>query len=74
MGEQSILAKLRQENSFLTRAKEQLHEDFLSYKREVSLIKGEETTKEVKILKKVVKNLEVNFLYNTNLIHCGTCH
>ena len=57
--EQSALAQLKEENLFLTQAKKQLEEDFLSYKHEVALLREGSSTKEVKILKKVVKNLEV---------------
>lgn len=58
----SSLTQLQRENVFLTRAKEQLEEDFLAYKREISLVKKGNATKEVKILKKVIKNLEVLFV------------
>ena len=57
--EPSALAELREENIFLTQAKKQIEEDFLSYKREVALLREGNSTKEVKVLKKVVRNLEV---------------
>ena len=67
--EHSALAELREENIFLTQAKKQIEEDFLSYKREVALLREGNSTKEVKVLKKVVRNLEVC----TNVRAC-TCY
>lgn len=60
---QSALAHLQEENMLLNRAKKQIEADFLAYKREVALLRDGNSSKEVKILKKVVKNLEVIHLH-----------
>ena len=52
----SDVSQLHRENALLIKEKEQLEEDFLSYKHEV----GGSSSKEVRVLKKVIKNLEVN--------------
>lgn len=53
------MAQLQEEISFLRQAKMQVEEDFLSYKHEVALLQEGKSSKDVKILRKVIKNLEV---------------
>lgn len=58
----STLAHLQQENLFLAKAKEQLEDELLSYKHLITSQKSGNSMKEVKVLKRVIKNLEVNLL------------
>ena len=61
-GELSGLAHLQEENSFLAQEKDRLEEELLSYKHQVTLKKSGNSMKEVRILRRVVKNLEVCML------------
>ena len=64
----AALAQLQQENSFLTRAKEKLEEEFLSYKREISMHIEGNGTKETRILKRVIRNLEVRLYIHRSIL------
>ena len=57
--ESDELSMLRQENTVLIKERDKLEKEFLSYKQEVTLHGGGTATKEIVILKKVIKNMEV---------------
>lgn len=58
----SGLAHLKEENFFLAQEKDRLEEELLSYKHQAATNKSGDSIKEVKILRRVVKNLEVGML------------
>ncbi len=50
---------LRQENALLMKKNEKLEEDYLSFKQQVTMHKEGSYAKEMIVLKKVIKNMEV---------------